>query len=113
MRNARNHNRRLTLVAVMSLVWIAQPSISSAMDGPAVYQSRCASCHGMDGSGTAGGKKMGVRDFASAEVTKQTDAQLAEAISKGRKKMPGFAKSLKPAEITEQVAFVRALGKGK
>jgi len=44
-------------------------------------------------------------------VQKQSDAQLAEAIAKGRGKMPSYEKSLNPDDIKALVAFLRALGK--
>jgi mono/diheme cytochrome c family protein len=75
---------------------------------------KCASCHAADGSGdTPAGKKLSVRDFRSEEVQKQTDAQLAEIINKGKNKMPAYEKSLKEAQVKELVAYIRALAKKK
>jgi mono/diheme cytochrome c family protein len=56
---------------------------------------------------------MGVHDFASPEVQKQTDAQLTDVISKGKNKMPGYEKSLKPEQVKDLVAFIRELAKKK
>jgi hypothetical protein len=57
------------------------------------------------------GKKLGAHDFHSPEVQKETDAELAEAIAKGRGKMPSYENSLKADDIKALVAFLRALGK--
>ena len=54
---------------------------------------------------------MKVRDFASPEVAKETDAELIEITAKGRNKMPGYANSLKDAQIKELVAYIRDLAK--
>ncbi len=54
---------------------------------------------------------MGVRDFASAEVQKETDADLAQIISKGKNKMPAYDGKLKPEEIKDLVGYVRKFGK--
>jgi len=71
-------------------------------------------CHGADGSGnTPAGKKTGVRDFRSPEVQKQTDAQLAGIIAKGKKDMPGYEKNLKEGQIKELVTYIREFAKEK
>jgi len=71
-------------------------------------------CHGADGSGgTPMGKKMKLRDLRSAEVQKQSDAQLAETITKGSKGTPGFGKTLKETQVQEIVAYLRGLAKTK
>ena len=54
---------------------------------------------------------MGVHDFRSSEVQKETDAQLAGIISNGKGKMPKYADKLKEAEIKDLTAYVRDLGK--
>jgi cytochrome c6 len=80
---------------------------AQAQDAAATYKAKCAMCHGADGKGG----KMGTRDFASPEVQKETDAQLTEAITKGRGKMPSYEGKLKESEIKDLVAYVRTLGK--
>lgn len=86
-------------------------SAVQAQDTAATYKAKCAMCHGPDGKGSAMGQKMGVRDFSSADVQKETDAQLTEIISKGKGKMPAYEGKLKDTEIKELVAYVRDLGK--
>ena len=78
-----------------------------------LYKAKCVVCHGPDGKGGPAGKKMGVRDFASPEVQKESDRELADIIAKGKNKMPGYAKSLKPEEIKELVEYIRDLAKKK
>lgn len=86
----------------------------AAQDAAATYKAKCAMCHGADGkAATAAGKSMGAHDFASADVQKMSDADLEQAITKGKNKMPAYASKLKPAEIKELVAYVRKLGKGQ
>ncbi len=55
-----------------------------------LYKSKCATCHGADGTGSAMGKKMGAHDFTSAEVQKMSDAELTDAITNGKNKMPKY-----------------------
>lgn len=83
-----------------------------AQDAATLYKTKCAACHGPDGKGaTAAGKSMGVRDFASPDVAKETDAQLTEIIAKGHNKMPAYGNSLKEAQIKDLVAYIRDLAK--
>lgn len=85
-----------------------------ASGGEATYKAKCAMCHGPDGGGdTLMGKKMKVRDLRTADVQKQTDAQLAEIIAKGKSPMQGYDKTLDKAKIDDLVAYLRELGKKK
>jgi mono/diheme cytochrome c family protein len=78
-----------------------------------LYKTKCAACHGADGSGSAVGKKLGSHDFHAAEVQAESDAALAGIIAKGKNKMPAYEKSLKADEIAALVAYVRSLAAGK
>ena len=83
-------------VACGLVVVCASPAV--AQDAAATFKAKCAMCHGADGKGG----KMGTKDFASPDIQKLSDAQLAEAISKGRPpKMPGYEGKLKDTEIKE------------
>jgi mono/diheme cytochrome c family protein len=102
--------RLLTAVAGILLTAWSMPLI--AEDATAIYKTKCAACHGPDGKGdTAVGKKFGVRDFASPEVQKQSDDELAAIINDGKNKMPAYKKSLKPEQVKDLVAFIHACGK--
>jgi mono/diheme cytochrome c family protein len=77
-----------------------------------LYKQKCAACHGADGKAdTPTGKAMKVRSFADPEVAKMSDDDLAAVIDKGKAKMPGYGKSMKPDEIKAMVAYVRSLAK--
>ena len=85
-----------------------------ADDGAAVFNAKCATCHGPDGSGsTPAGKAMKARDFSSPEVQSQSDAQLAEIVTNGKNKMPAYKGKLTDAQIKDLVAYIRTLGKKK
>src|ERR1700675_112664 len=80
--------------------------------GETLYKTKCAVCHGADGKGeTTVGKANKVRDLGSADVQKQSDDELAGIIGNGKGKMPAYAKSLKPEQIKDLVAFLRSLKK--
>jgi cytochrome c553 len=92
------------------------PASATAFDGVEMtYKTKCASCHGLDASGsTPMGKKLNLKDLKSAEVQKLTDAQLLTIISKGKgKMMPGFEKSLGADTCKALVTHLRELAKKK
>ena len=96
----------LTL-SVVSIVQ-ANPGPDSAASS-ATFRTKCAMCHGPDGSGSAVGKSMNVPDLRSPEVQKVPDAQLAQIISDGKGGMPSFKGSLSEDQVHSLVAYVRSL----
>jgi cytochrome c6 len=103
---------RMALVTLLAGgVILACTSSSLAQDAAGTYKAKCAMCHGADGKGSPTGLKMGAHDFTSADVQKETDAQLTEAITKGKNKMPSYDGKLKDTEIKDLVAYVRSLAK--
>jgi len=82
----------------------AQPT-----DAAGIFKSRCATCHGLDGVGTALGKRIQIKDLRSAEVQQQPDSALAQVIREGKSNMPSFERSLDSAQIAGLVDFVRRL----
>lgn len=104
------------LVAV--LVSIAAVGIIAAgapqeKDAKQVYLDKCSVCHGEDGKGqTAKGKKLKVKDVASPEVKKMTDAELLTVVLKGKgQDMDGFEKDLGADTAKKVTAYMRSLAK--
>jgi cytochrome c6 len=84
-----------------------------AQDAPALFKSKCAACHGPDGSGNVPmGKTLGVTDLKADAVQKQTDAQLTDSITNGKgAKMPAYKGKLTDDQIKGLVGFIRDLAK--
>jgi mono/diheme cytochrome c family protein len=97
------------LATVLAVV-LALPLAANAQSAADIFKSKCAGCHGADGTASAVGKKMGALDFTSAEVQKMSDAELTEVITNGKGKMPP-SKSLRPEDVKGLVAYIRALKK--
>jgi cytochrome c6 len=97
----------------IGLAILALPSVTRAQsDAAKVFKTNCTLCHGDDGSGNSpSGKALKAKDLRSDEVQKQTDAALAEVITKGRGKMPAFGSKLSPDVINSLVAYIRQLAK--
>lgn len=103
------------LVTAAALAAIGFQSASAKADNTAeaTYKAKCAMCHGPDGKGeTATGKTMKAKDFASEEVQKMSDADLTDAISKGKGKMPSY-KALTADQVRDLVGYIRAFAKKK
>jgi mono/diheme cytochrome c family protein len=90
-------------------------SIVRADPGPdsgassATFRTKCAMCHGPDGSGSAVGKSLNVPDLRSPVVQKLPDAQLAQIISDGKGGMPSFKSSLSEDQIHSLVTHIRSM----
>jgi mono/diheme cytochrome c family protein len=97
-------------LATALAVVLTLPLSMQAQDAASLFKSKCAGCHGADGTGSAMGKKMGAHDFTSAEVQGMSDAQLADTITNGKNKMPKYA-SLTPDQVKGLVAYIRTLKK--
>ena len=92
-----------TTVAVI----LSIPASANAQDASeALYKSKCAMCHGADGKKAAG------HDLSSADVQKQSDADLNAVITNGKPpKMPKYGDKLKPEEVKGLVSYIRTLKK--
>jgi len=88
-------------------------SSATAFDASAVYNDKCASCHGRDGrSRSLHAKHEHARDLTSAEWQDGvSDERIYNSISNGNGKMPAFKKKLSDSQIDELVNYVRRLRK--
>jgi mono/diheme cytochrome c family protein len=103
-------NARMVRIATALAVVLSIPLSAGAQDASALFKSKCAGCHGADGTGSETGKKMGAHDFTTAAVQKMSDAELSDTITNGKNKMPKYG-SLKPEEVKGLVAYIRTLKK--
>jgi len=99
----RFETRMLVFATALALILVL-PLSAQAQNGEALYKSKCAMCHGADGS------KISAHNLQSADVQKLSDADLSGIITNGKGKMPAM-KSLKPEEVSGIVAYVRTLKK--
>lgn len=113
MKNRIRTNQAKWLLPMLAML-LFLPVARARADAAATYKAKCAGCHGADGAGnTPAAKTLGVRDFHSAEVEKETEAEFTEIIAKGKNKMPKYAEKLSEAEIKELATYARSLGKKK
>ena len=103
----KRNNLPLFIIATALAIVLALPLSARAEGAADVFKAKCAACHGADGTGSPMGKKMGAHDFTSADVQKMSDADLTDAITNGKNKMPKY-----PAvDAKAMVAYIRTLKK--
>lgn len=109
---ARTTGAKRFLPLFLALLFV--PVAWAQGNAEATYKAKCAGCHGADGAAnTPAAKTLGVRDFHSPDVEKETDAELADIITKGKNKMPKYGDKLKDSEIKDLAGYVRTFSKKK
>ena len=100
-------------IAIVVLTVFSLAGIASAENpGKAIFTTKCALCHGADGTGkTSIGKTLNIPDFHSPDVKKLSDADLKTVVTNGKNKMPPFKGKLTDAQIDQVISYVRELGK--
>jgi mono/diheme cytochrome c family protein len=107
-----------TVVAIFAttVLTLSLHALAPSPPGPAfqsvksIYASKCAVCHGNDGSAnTAKGKELKVRNLRSEEFKKMSDAKAMEVLLKGKGKMEGYEKTLGKEKLEQLLAYCREL----
>jgi len=93
---------------VLWAVLFASPAGSDEAATIALYKTRCAACHGEDGRPRGIAKNSAVFTDQAWKRSTSVD-EVAQVISQGRSKMPGFASKLTPEEIRALAAYVLAM----
>jgi mono/diheme cytochrome c family protein len=104
---------RVSAIALLPLFLFAFPHFAAAQaDSQKLYDTKCAQCHGPDGSGnTVVGKAVGAKNLNSPEAKKLTDAEIYTQIDQGKGNMPPFGGTLNKAQIDGLIPIVREFGK--
>jgi len=108
--------KKATFLVLALIALFAFSTTVLAADGAVIFKTKCAGCHGADASGqTAMGQKMKIRDLRTADVQKQTDAELTAMIATGGKDAKPThsfkTKGLTDADITALVTYLRSIKK--
>jgi cytochrome c oxidase cbb3-type subunit 3 len=98
------------VVVIFALICCS--AAARGQDGAATFKTRCAACHGPDGSGnTPEGRMVKAQDLRVPAIQSKTNAELATLIANGKGKMPAFKSSLSEDQIKSVVAYIRNLKK--
>ncbi len=99
-----------SMAAVALAAALAVPAVAQEK-AAALYKQKCATCHAADGTGSAAGKKMGVKNFKDPSVVKQSDEDLIKITREGKGKMPKYEGKLRDEQIRNLVKYIRTLQK--
>ena len=80
-----------------------------------ILVGKCQGCHGPDGKGNqamAKALQANIPDLTSKEIAKIPSAEILEALSKGKGKMPATT-GLSEKELKELIGYVKGMAKGK
>jgi len=86
----------------MSLGLVGCGGIQS-VDGPTIYASQCARCHGGDGQGSTG-PALG----SNSRMAELSDDEIESVIVNGRRAMPRYG-GLSEVQLENLVAYLRTL----
>jgi len=102
--------------AILALAIVATPLVarSEGSPGQAVYEKKCASCHGADGRGNPDKAKMMKIDAAKLnlgrdEVASQTRDEKRAITASGKDKMPAYGAKLSAGELDASIDRVMEL----
>ena len=99
-------------VCMLLISAVITPAAHAQGAAETLFKAKCAMCHGADATGnTAMGKKFNIPDLRAPEIQKKPKAELANAIAKGKNKMPAFEGKLTSDEVNELATYVRQLKK--
>ena len=103
--------KALIVIALIVLVLaIASPAMAQAD----TYKTKCAMCHGADGTAqTPMGKNLSIPSFKDPAVVKLTDQQISDIITNGKGKMPKYPvpDKLTKDQLADLVKVIRGLQK--
>ena len=106
--------RKTVSVGAMLAVAVFSVALASYAQsgGDAVYKTKCASCHGVNGvPSPAMAKAMQVKPVTGPGVKSKSEAQMIELTKNGVGKMPAYKGKMSDAEIKASVAYFRSLAK--
>ena len=102
------HHCLMIIAGLLITLLLPGPSAGDETDGKSIYASKCARCHGVDGTP----KKFAKQSHAFNDDTWQKEtpiSELEQVISEGRGRMPSYQKRLTPEQIKLVAAYLKTL----
>lgn len=90
-------------------ICLAGTTVFAQSSGEAIYKSRCASCHGANGTPSAGMAKMlGIKPASDPEIKKLSVEQIESTVKNGKGKMKPVS-GLSVAQIRAVAEYFKTL----
>lgn len=92
------------LILIVLLLFESIGAVARQPDpvGRKIYESKCARCHGRDGT-------RGLLGARNLQTSKLDDKALYETISEGRRIMPSWKEKLTAEEIHQVIRYIKSL----
>jgi cytochrome c6 len=98
--------KRFLSAAALAAVALGAAGSARAEDAAALYNAKCAVCHGKDGKGdTAMGKKLKVKPLDA----NASEADLIKETAEGKGKMPAYKGKISDADIKALAVYMKTL----
>jgi cytochrome c6 len=98
----------LLLAAIAVIAVAGAPAAQAAADGKALYEAKCAMCHGKDGVAKPMAK--GSSNFNDAKWQAATKVETIETtITDGKNKMKGYKDKMSAEEIKAVAGYVKTI----
>jgi mono/diheme cytochrome c family protein len=99
--------KQMTVVVLFALaIALAVPVLAEGPDGKALYDAKCAACHGKDGVAKSMAKGSANFNDQAWQKANSSDA-IAKVATDGKNKMPKFGEKLQPAEIKAVAEYIK------
>jgi len=93
--------KRLALLVLLAAAGCSGQGGAKAESGLSVFHTRCSRCHGADGRGSA------VFNTPTLPISRLTEEEMVQVITKGRNKMPSFSLELQPEQIKAVARYIK------
>ena len=80
----------------------SQSNIAVKSNGEILFEAKCSSCHGTDGTA-------GIGNAANLQTSKIDSATITQTILNGKNGMPSFKNTLSDIEIKQLASYVQTL----
>ncbi len=98
----------LMLAAVAVVVLVSTPAAQAAADGKALYDAKCAMCHGKDGVAKPMAKPSANLNDAKWQEATKVEA-IETVIADGKGKMKGYKDKMTGEEIKAIAGYVKTI----
>lgn len=99
----------MPVLMLLGFVFLGTVEAGQGLDGKAIFDAKCAGCHGAEGGGTGMLKPLKGSDFLKTGTDKDIKKIIVEGTSTGMIPMPPMKSKLNKEEIEAVVEYIKNL----